>query len=408
MVQKSTRDTNGKAALKGQGQVGDHEALLHAADSAQRANRSRCFFSALRKSPIAWIPCRPELNYQETFRDLFETLSFVGKRSVPLGVALCMHLHSLMSLACFPLDPVRKRIRENLLAWIAKERLLIANCGSDGATRSRGRTPAAIRVRRTTNGFVASGHKSHVSLAREADLCLLMAETEDGESEAFLVRLRGEPSIEVGPAELGETLEDSGTRSLTFHDTALSDFSHLRGTRSKELAARRGYPHLQRTCFEALIPAVYLGAAQKALAELARAGRVLKLGAGPSLTALDGFLADSGRLVIAHRSSRAVCHQALDELARALSKDLRADAFAEACSLAAAAKYKSGRAAEDIVTGVRRILGTQALAPGHNIERISREVMYGPCHPTADARIEREAGRRLLEGDDEGSDSGVG
>jgi hypothetical protein len=76
---------------------------------------------------------------------------------------------------------------------------------------------------------------------------------------------------------------------------------------------------------------------------------------------------------------------------------------------AKAANWHVTNAAEKIVSGCRRLVGTRVFGGGNRLERLSTEVMIGPLVPRGNAVLEIEYGRYLLErfGVDSAGGSGI-
>ena len=358
------------------------------------------FFAGLATSGIPWHATRPDPDPEALYREAFAALGVLGGVSVPLAVGLAMHQVTLAAVATFPLtedDPARV-VRRMFLDGVAARRQLVCSAGGDGVTRP-GRTlgggRSVLRVRRAGDGFEVFGRKTFVSLADRADLVTFTAATESGGVAAFVAPLQGNAAIEVGPPEFESGFDASGTRSLTFDGLRVPATACLSGDDD----VTRRLSRFQRACFEVLLPAVYLGAARRALEELRAFALSTRIDERQRIADLDGFRAELGRLVVRHRSAVATCCEAGRRLADAARPGARTFALPRAAAAASAGRYQAMRAAEEIVTAVRRAIGTRAMAPGHPVERISREVMTGSLHPTVEAEIEREeAGRFLREG----------
>jgi len=59
-------------------------------------------------------------------------------------------------------------------------------------------------------------------------------------------------------------------------------------------------------------------------------------------------------------------------------------------------KYTGTKAAVEIVSGARGLLGTRGMLSNHPMHAINEQVCFGPMHPTISARLERSVGDELL------------
>src|SRR5262249_42155755 len=136
-----------------------------------------------------------------------------------------------------------------------------------------------------------------------------------------------------------------------------------------------------------LIPALYLGAAARAIEE-ARKFLYATLGRdNRPLAELDGMIIDVGRLAIDYSGACSAVWRAGDALGEV--KDLPRDArlLERAVDLASTAKYIGTKCSEAIVTAARRIIGARSFTGGHPLERLSQEVMFATLGPEVNAVI---------------------
>jgi alkylation response protein AidB-like acyl-CoA dehydrogenase len=146
-----------------------------------------------------------------------------------------------------------------------------------------------------------------------------------------------------------------------------------------------------------LIPALYLGAAARAIEEARKFLRATRGKDDSPLSELDGMIIDMGRLALDYVTGCSVLLQAGDALGEVKSLPHDARKLDKAVELASAAKYVGTKSAEAIVTAVRRIIGARCFVNGHHMERLSQEVMFATLGPEVSAVIERRLGKQALQ-----------
>jgi alkylation response protein AidB-like acyl-CoA dehydrogenase len=187
---------------------------------------------------------------------------------------------------------------------------------------------------------------------------------------------------------------DSDTRRITFAGVVLPEES-LIATSRNSLAATL-FP-FEMAWHQLLIPALYLGAAARAIDEARLFLRKTTGRDGQPLAELDGMIVDVGRLAIDYHGARMALEKAGEALAQVQSLPRDERAVTRAVMAAGAAKYIGTRTAESIVTAARRIVGARAFAGDHVLDRLSQEVMFASLGPEVGAVIERRFGRQVLD-----------
>jgi alkylation response protein AidB-like acyl-CoA dehydrogenase len=351
------------------------------------------FYDAFRSTELPFIGAANPMEAYGLFRACFDILHRLGGLSPAAALAIENHYYILSALVTFPTgeDVVLERRRRALLEHIVKNRLLVANTNATVHTSKLG--TRGLHARREGRGFRVSGTADFTSLASQGDILVFIATLEGEGPAVFYTPMRGNPSIELGPLLLPDSMLESDTRRLTIRDLALSEenlFLSGAGARMEHLLA------FEHTWHQLLIPTLYLGAAARALEE---ARRFLRSTKGPDdhpLAELDGMIVDVGRLLIEYRSARCLALQAGQGLTSLTQTPVNAQTLEDVFDLAGASKLVGTRCAEEILGVARRIIGTRAFTGGHPIERLSRDIMFGPLGPKVNAAIERTYGQRVL------------
>ena len=377
--------------------VGDLQAqtrrLAECLEGCLATGESQPFFLALRDTDLPFLPCHYGTDGPLLHRLCFDLLYSLGGVSPAATVGVVMHLYMLAAVATFPIpesDEVLIGRRRLFLEDVGKARLLIANSGFDEGGAAATSPRSDTKARPLPDGFEISGRKAFLSLATQADFVIFTADLEGEGAAAFVSALKGVPTIEIGPPTFGGAMREADTRSITFHRTRLPSESLIAsGTDASRMHA------FQRAWFESLIPAVYLGAAARAVEEVRRFARTMQGPNGSLLAEQDAFCVEVGRCVLRHRAACALAQHA-GEVLGAFGRAPVSVQWQEATGLAAAAKYVGAETAETIVGHCRRLVGTRSLVVGTVLERLSREVMFGALHPQKALSVERAAGRDAL------------
>lgn len=371
-------------------------ALVAAAlDEALARNDLSHFYRAFRATRLPFLCGELQDDAARLFPACFEVVHRLGAISPAVALAVENHYYVTSAIATFPTaaDPQLHRRRGELLAAIVERRLLVANTNS----KVHGATIGAIgtSARRDGDGFVLTGMAAYTSLATEADLLVLMTELEGAGPAVFAIEpMQGNPGIAIGPYLFPDAMLDSDTRRITFEDVRLPANALIAGGHD-ELAMLL-FP-FEMVWHQLLIPALYLGAAARAIEETRAFLAATKGRDGRPLAELDGMIVDVGRMSLEYRAARLGVEKAGDAIAGVRRLPHDAPLVERASLLASAAKYAGTRAAESIVTAARRIVGARTFAGGAVLERLSQEVVFASLGPEVSAVIERRYGRQALE-----------
>lgn len=353
------------------------------------------FYEKFRASDLPFMPAFYQTDARGLFRLCFDLLHRLGGVSPATALAIENHFYVSSAIATFPTadDPAMDGSRRALVQSIVDQRMLVANTNSKIHGAKLGEIGTCAR--RAPGGFRINGKAAYTSLARQGDLLVFITEIE-GEGHAIfaIAPMQGNEGIEIGPYLFPSAMLDSDTRQIIFHNLFVPDQGLVADRHNKNLGLLFSF---EMAWHQLLIPALYLGAAARALEEARLFLRATRGRDERPLSELDGMVIDVGRLALDYTSSCCLLLQAGDALG--LVKSLPADAklLEKAVDLASAAKYTGTRCAEAIVTAVRRIIGARSFAGGHYLDRLSQEVMFASLGPEVSAVIERRYGKRVLQ-----------
>jgi len=352
------------------------------------------FYRLFRSTDLPFVPVTGERDPREVFRFCFEILHQLGGVSPAVALAVENHYYVTSAIATFPVDgaTVLDERRRSLVNAIREGRLLVANTNSRVHGKQLG--TVGTYAKRSVDGYTVNGTASFTSLASEGDLLVFITRIEDEGPAVFAIKpMQDNPSIEIGPYLFPSAMIDSDTRRISFHDLALTEDNLLIGPADPDADQLFAF---EMAWHQLLIPALYLGAAAAALAEVRGFLRNTNGKDGRPLAELDGMVVDVGRLAIDYRSACRVVLQAGDRLADVQRLPADVELLSVASDEASTAKYVGTRCAEQVVSAARRIVGARAFAGGQVLERLSQEVMFGPLGPDVGAVIERRLGARAL------------
>lgn len=367
-----------------------------AADALKKALAERdlpAFYRVFRSTDLPFLGLVYEGDAAGLFRACAHVLHRLGGISPAVALAVENHFYVSSAIATFPIgdDERLEGRRRALLAEIVEKRRLVANTNSRVHTDRVG--AMGTRTRKVDGGHMVSGAASYTSLATEGDLLIFTTLLEEGFPAVLMTRPRGNAAVEIGPYLFPDAMIDSDTRRIVFHDLFVPDEDFLLGGQGPEV--------MQLLLFEmvwhqVLIPSLYLGAAAQAIEESRRFLRAVRAREGGPLAELDGMIVDVGRLAIRYRAACAVVREAGEAMGTILRARDRAERLPRLYELAGAAKYVGTRCAEEIVAAARGIVGARAYAGDSVLERLCKEVVFGPLGPEVNAVIERAHGRRAL------------
>ncbi|HET9281973.1 MAG TPA: acyl-CoA dehydrogenase family protein [Candidatus Angelobacter sp.] len=341
------------------------------------------------------MPAAFQTDATSLFRLCFELLHGLGGISPATALAVENHFYVTSAIATFPTanDPVMDRNRDLLINSICDRRMLVANTNSKIHGNKLG--DIGTHARREEHHFRINGKAAYTSLATQGDLLVLLTEIA-GEGHGFFAidNMQGNPAVEIGAYLFPSAMLDSDTRQIIFHDLVVPHESLLAGGKGQDLSLLISF---EMAWHQLLIPALYLGAAARAIEEVRKFLHATQGRDNRPLAELDGMIVDVGRLAIDYSGACSAVWRAGDALGEV--KDLPRDArlLERAVDLASHSKYIGTKCSEAIVTAARRIIGARSFTGGHPLERLSQEVMFATLGPEVNAVIERRAGRQVLQ-----------
>jgi alkylation response protein AidB-like acyl-CoA dehydrogenase len=341
------------------------------------------------------MPAAHQTDSRGLFRLCFELLHRLGGVSPAAALAIENHFYVSSAIATFPTadDPVMDANRQALVQAIVDRRMLVANTNSKIHGKKLGEI--GTYARREGRGFRINGQAAYTSLARQGDLLVFITEIEgEGHGVFAITPMQDNPGIEIGQYLFPSAMIDSDTRQITFHNLLVAEESLLAGGKNKNISMLFGF---EMAWHQLLIPALYLGAAARAIEEGRKFLRATRGKDDSPLSELDGMIIDMGRLALDYVTGCSVLLQAGDALGEVKSLPHDARKLDKAVELASAAKYVGTKSAEAIVTAVRRIIGARCFVNGHHMERLSQEVMFATLGPEVSAVIERRLGKQALQ-----------
>ncbi|WP_299536179.1 acyl-CoA dehydrogenase family protein [Ulvibacterium sp.] len=347
------------------------------------------FYTFLRTTGLPYIPCSED-DVEVLYQKCFETLHKLGEVSIPVSVALSMHYYVLASIATYPFKKTSTQYwkREILLNKIKKERLFIANTGSVRTYDDVLGNKALIAMKEKDN-YIVYGEAPFMSLAGIADYLVFTAELSDGGKAVFFAASDA-TQIEFTDTAFDNTMQGSYTKSVKFKNLRVPVSNVIKlDANTKEESELLIY---QRSWFQALVSAPYLGASQRVIHEVSDFARQ-KIKKGKRLSESENFSDNLGELILKSKGARQLCKQA----GHSLSKFKRGDkALLETLFEASVlSKYFATHYAEEIVTQARHIMGTQFLSPRSITNKIYKEIVFGPLQPMTDIDIKAYFSQKL-------------
>jgi hypothetical protein len=190
------------------------QGVASATDEAEARAAYRDGFDNLR-SRLDLYPDRT-LRPSIVFESAAATARSLAASSLPLGIALVMHLYPLCALQCVPLPllSVARHRRAKLVRDIRNDSLILANAGSE---RVHG-PQSPVLATRCAGGVRVAGTFEYMSLGSVADIVLFAAPLANSASTAFCAaNLRGD-SVRLGALKFRGNMRLSDTSSVTFLD----------------------------------------------------------------------------------------------------------------------------------------------------------------------------------------------
>ncbi|WP_109301259.1 acyl-CoA dehydrogenase family protein [Aquimarina sp. AU474] len=348
------------------------------------------FYMLFKASGLPFIPCN-EKSIEIVHQECFDILHKIGQISIPVSIALSMHYYILASISCYPFSIKSTQYwkRETLLKKIKHQRLLIANTGSVRTFKNISDNKS-ILAQKENEHYIINGEASFMSLSEIADYLVFTATLPDHTKTVFFIPSRSN-NIEFMDIAFGGTMEGSFTKSvkiknLKVHCDNAIDLANAEETSSKILI-------YQRTWFQALIPAPYLGATLSVIHELKKFSKT-KIKNNTVLSESETFLISIGELVMKYKVAYQLCKDAGLMISKFKKNDILS--LEKAFENSLMSKYISTHYAEEIVTKTRHIMGSKFLAPSSITNKIYKEIVFGVLQPMTDFDIKNYFGQSSM------------
>ena len=353
------------------------------------------FYAALRSTDLPFVAILHQADARSLSLACCKILHRLGGISPAVALAVENHLYVTSALATFPTEDQGLQIRRrSWLQQVREERLLVANSNSSVHSNKLG--SLGVIAKREGDGYRITGSASYMSLASQGDLGVFLTLIEGVGPAIFVTPLRNNPGIEVGPYLFPRAMLDSDTRRVIFRDLLISEDEILLSGMNEQMSQLNFF---EMSWHQLLIPALYLGAAARAIEEARLFLRSVRGHDDRPLAEIDGMVVDIGRLVIRYRSAWALVLQTAERLAEVAQRPLEKPSLNDLFELAGTAKHVGTNTAEEIVVLARRLIGARSFTGDtpHPVERLSQEIPFGALGPEVNAGIERRIGKRALQ-----------
>jgi alkylation response protein AidB-like acyl-CoA dehydrogenase len=304
-----------------------------------------------------------------SFLDVTKVLERLGAVDVSTALGLNMHNVAIGAL-CETADQATMGAGQRFREWVFDEvhtnGRMFASATSEIGTGARLRGLRTV-YRRTSDGFVLTGHKSFVSLAGVADYFVVTARdvtTEEDDVSHFVVA-SDDPGVRFGQYWQGAALAGTSTAEMFLDNVTIPRGRLFMGVEGMSLFKLVREPHWMVSGYTG----AYLGLAGALFDRITRA------------VAKDAARAESpvvrheiGRLATALRAARALVYAACAEVDRARGS-------VEANTAVHAAKYTVGELLNSLAAAALRLCGSKALASGSDQERLLRESQFCAVMP---------------------------
>lgn len=364
--------------------------------------KSELFFQGIRETCIPYLPCLLKDDPEQLYVRSYEALYTLAYANLPLAVGFAMHQYNLAALATLPVkrDHEFENRRKILVDSVERYRSLIAISSFGANIRAKGAVNPNVTIIENENGeFICSGKKNFQSMATKADILLFSGHLPDESMGLFYCQLAGQKNITVGDSLFPGAMSLTDTKPIFMDNVVLK----RRNVLALEEWLTFFFSNYSTSWFEGLMTAAYLGGAGRALDEVRKFARSVSHDQESLLSELDGFILDSGRLAVKHRSAVAFgmsfgacaarfCQAVIDEQPEEVENGLMYDIMDSSSAI----KYTCTALAQEIVNGARGLIGSRSMHPSHPIHALTEQVCFGPLHPTLAAHYEREAGEELL------------
>lgn len=348
------------------------------------------FYTFFKTTEVPFIACaekKVEVLYQKTF----EILHTMGEISIPVAMGLSMHYYVLNAIASYPFSIKSSAYwkRQALLKKIKKERLLIANTGSVRTFAENGNSQGII-AQKEKGYYIINGEAPFMSLAGISDYLVFTAKVSEGNKVVFFIPAN-DHNIVFGDSVFGEVMQGSFTKSVHFRNVRVSQDNAISLDITDTNCDMLVY---QRSWFQALISAPYLGGVYRLLSELRTFG-LQKVKNGKKLSESDHFIDSIGELMMKYKTARQLSESAGLYLSKLNDTDELM--LHKTFEVSVLSKYFSTHFSEEIVTQIRHTMGTSFMKADSITSKICKEISFGILQPMTDLDTKCYFGKQLME-----------
>jgi alkylation response protein AidB-like acyl-CoA dehydrogenase len=341
----------------------------------------------LKSASDTFIPCQGNA-VDVMFQNMYDILHAVGSYSVPIGIGLCMHYYVLASVATYPLPFFSASFfaRRLLLKYIKDDRLIIANAGSVRTFVESTDQQQSLHIRNDTGRMTLHGAAQFMSLAGIADIVVLTATDSCNEQAVVCVPLR-DTGISYGPISHDATLRDSRTRQIFFDGVPINPRHVFRGKSDTNAGV------YQRTWFQGLLPAVYLGAAERLFKRLMhRAENKISTRRELTISSLDDFRATAARCLATLKTGRLISRGIGYQLLRCAHSQV---ALLDVCEASALAKLFVAEQVEPCLRTLLGYFGVEGVID-QDIQRTLQQLAFAGVQPMSTFDLYQYYGEELM------------
>jgi hypothetical protein len=285
-----------------------------------------------------------------------------------------MHYYVLSALATYPLPLLSKsRLTRSILCnRIFKQRLLLANAGSVRTFINQEEiNKNKLHLVYERNIYRLFGKALFMSLSGIADIGLLTVEDPQKEKVVIAVDLKDE-SISYGPISKNQTLKESRTRQVTFNGTPIPVQYIFSGKGDADAGI------FQRTWFQGLLPAIYLGASAKLFNLLLyRSKSKFSVSRNCTISNLDEFKSNSAHFLSVFKMGMRLSSQIGDDINQVIKKQ---KSISEVCEASALAKLFVSEQLEKPLKSLLSFFGVEGLVD-QDIQKIIQQLQFASVQP---------------------------
>lgn len=361
---------------------------------AQRGDDFAPAWECLRATSLPFLPILLRDDLPRAHRLCAQALHALGRVNIGFAYAVENHLMVLGGMETYvarhPDPELRARLDE-----AARERWLTAN--TRAFVHSDRAHTEGVTARRRGDSFELEGAGSFVSLARAADLLLLLLEGE--EPLALWFSPRATAGIQFGGYSFPHLMLASDTRALKCSGAKVPVQSALR-VPPEHLGSAGPLSLALMAWHLTLTVAQFLGGASALADKTVEFTRNFRSFDNRPLARLDGVLSELGQIGARLGTGEALLADFAGRLGRIHEPaDDAAEVLPELAARAQIANCAAMELTEEVSRRCRRILGTRIFGPSaEELERLATELLVGPLIPRTNSLLERDIGAAMVGG----------